>query len=141
MSYGCPISSGHGHRQTKYRWSPSFDPVSPRRKRRRGTPRHFMDDGAIDSKAAKSERLFVTVPLGKEAAPGAQPPRPVEDTAVGGAVLLDVVRKDNGDFRNGRDSFHTDTLAKSGLAVKKIRAQNRRLFFAIWYSLPCGKVR
>ena len=37
MPYGCPSSSGHGYRPTRYRWTPSFDPVSPRRKRRRSS--------------------------------------------------------------------------------------------------------
>ena len=37
MAYGRPISTGHGRRTTRYRWSPSFDPASPRRKRRRAT--------------------------------------------------------------------------------------------------------
>ena len=39
MAYGRPISTGHGRRTTRYRWSPSFDPASPRRKRRCATMR------------------------------------------------------------------------------------------------------
>ena len=39
MAYGRPISTGHGRRTTRYRWFPSFDPASPRRKRRRATMR------------------------------------------------------------------------------------------------------
>ena len=39
MAYGRPISTGHGRRTTRYRWSPSFDPASPRRKRRRAAMR------------------------------------------------------------------------------------------------------
>ena len=39
MPYGCPSSSGHGHRTTRYRWAPSFDPASPRRKPRRAASR------------------------------------------------------------------------------------------------------
>ena len=35
MPYGRPSPSGHGCRPTRYRWTPSFDPVSPRRRRRR----------------------------------------------------------------------------------------------------------
>ena len=39
MPYGRPSHSGHGCRTTQYRWTPSFDPVSPRRKRRRSSSR------------------------------------------------------------------------------------------------------
>ena len=39
MPYGHPSSSGHGHRPTRYRWAPSFDPASLRRKPRRATAR------------------------------------------------------------------------------------------------------
>ena len=39
MPYGRPSPSGHGCRPTRYRWTPSFDPVSPRRKRRRKSSR------------------------------------------------------------------------------------------------------
>ena len=42
MSYGRPISSGHGHRTTRYLWTPSFGPVSPRRKRRRRQSRRRL---------------------------------------------------------------------------------------------------
>ena len=39
MPYGRPSSSGHGCRTTRYRWTPSFDPVSLRRRRRRNSSR------------------------------------------------------------------------------------------------------
>ena len=32
MPYGHPTSTGHGHRAPHYRWSPSFDPASSRRR-------------------------------------------------------------------------------------------------------------
>ena len=39
MPYGRPSPSGHGCRPTRYRWTASFDPVSPRRRRRRKSSR------------------------------------------------------------------------------------------------------
>ena len=39
MPYGRPSSSGHGCRTTRYRWTPSFDPFSPRSRRRRNSSR------------------------------------------------------------------------------------------------------
>ena len=39
MPYGRPSPSGHGRRTTRYRWTPSFDPASPRRKLHRSASR------------------------------------------------------------------------------------------------------
>ena len=39
MPYGRPSSTGHGYRIARYRWHPSFDSASARRKRRRGQHR------------------------------------------------------------------------------------------------------
>ena len=39
MPYGRPSPSGHGCRPTRYRWTPPFDSVSPRRRRRRKSSR------------------------------------------------------------------------------------------------------
>ena len=40
MLYGHPHSSGHGCRRPSYQWTPSFDPVRPRRAKKRRSKRN-----------------------------------------------------------------------------------------------------
>ena len=67
MPYGHPSSSCHGLRTTRYRWAPSFDPVSPRRKpRRRTSSRSARErEARISLPSWNWEEVFGSSPGGK----------------------------------------------------------------------------
>ena len=104
-----------------------------RRKHGGGAARHLVDNSAIDAKVAQAKRLLVMVAFGENATPRPQSPRPIEDASVCGPVFLNVMGKDDGDFRYGRRCFHVTTIAQVLDAVKQENpCAKSKMTFRIW---------